>query len=150
MRVPLFKLNKFLYILRKKFVKRGAFMLVACGIAEREGKLLVCKRPSGVPYAGAWEFPSEELAEGETLENCVKTAFFDRISAVLAENRAIFAFDSACVPGCRLFTFKVNFFETKMSLNGYKDARWVRKEKLCRLRLHPASVTMVKEIKNFL
>lgn len=124
-------------------------MLVACGIAEREGKLLVCKRPSGVPYAGAWEFPSEELAEGETLENCVKTAFFDRVSAVLAENRAIFAFDSACVPGCRLFTFKVNFFETKMSLYGYEDARWVRKEKLCRLRLHPDSVTMVKEIENF-
>jgi 8-oxo-dGTP diphosphatase len=123
---------------------------VVGGIAERGGKVLVCRRGAGVPYAGAWEFPSEELQEGETLENSVETAFFDRISTVLTETRPLCTFDSACVPGCRLFTFKVNFFETKMSLNGYEDARWVRKEKLCRLRLHPDSVTMVKEIKNFL
>ena len=124
-------------------------MLVACGIAEREGKLLVCKRPSGVPYAGAWEFPSEELLEGETLENSVETAFFDRISTVLTETRPICAFDSATVPECRIFTFKVNFLDTIGSLNGYSDARWVRKEKLCRLRLHPDSVTIVKEIEIF-
>lgn len=124
-------------------------MLVACGIAERDGKLLVCKRPSGVPYAGTWEFPSEELTEGDFLEKCVKMAFFDRISIVLAETLPLFAFNSSTVPGCRLFAFRVNFFEAKMSLNGYEDARWVRKERLWRLRLHPDCVTVVKEIENF-
>ena len=58
-------------------------MLVVCGIAERGGKVLVCRRGAGVPYAGAWEFPSEELQEGETLENSVETAFFDRNAAFL-------------------------------------------------------------------
>lgn len=124
-------------------------MLVVCGIAEHGGKVLVCRRGAGVPYAGAWEFPSEELQEGETLENSVETAFFDRISAVLTETRPICAFDSSTVTGCRIFTFKVNFLDTIGSLNGYSEARWVRKDTLKRLRMHPDCVTLVKEIQNF-
>ena len=124
-------------------------MLVVCGVAERDGKVLVCKRSSAVPFSGAWEFPSEELQEGETLENSLKSAFFDRISTIPSKIRPAFAFDSATAPGCRIFTFKVNFLYTISQLNGYDEARWVRKNALKRLRLHPDCVTIVKEIQNF-
>ncbi|MBR4915993.1 MAG: hypothetical protein IKZ45_02795 [Fibrobacter sp.] len=124
-------------------------MMVVCGVAEREGKVLVCRRGAGVPYAGAWEFPSAELLEGETLENSVETAFFDRISVVPAETRGVFAFNSSTVPDCRIFTFKVNFLDTIGMLNGYDEARWVRKNLLKRLKMHPDGVTIVKEIQFF-
>ena len=76
-------------------------------------------------------------------------AFFDRFSVISGSNSPMFAFDSSCVPDCRIFTFKVNFQETKLVLNGYNDARWVKLDKLRKFRFFPDCVTIVKEMQFF-
>jgi len=124
-------------------------MLVACGVAEREGKVLICKRPSGVPYAGCWEFPSDVLEAGDSLEDCLEKTFFERLSVGLGTVVPVGAFDSVCEKGCRIFTFRADFREEKPVLAGYDAAKWVSFNKLPKFRLFPDSVMIVKGIKKF-
>ena len=124
-------------------------MLVACGVAERDGKVLICKRPAGVPYAGCWEFPSEVLRDDEILENCLESTFFERLSVKLGALRPFMALDSVCAKSCRIFTYFAAFRERSLCLTGYDGAKWVKFNKLHRFRLFPDSVMIVKEIKKF-
>jgi len=121
-------------------------MMVTCGVAEQKGNFLICKRSWGVPFAGFWEFPSEEYLEDECIENSVGTTFFDRVSAVPVKTEPFFAFNSSSTPDCRIFAFKVNFLDTKLALNGYDESRWVSLPKLKKYRLFPDCVTIVNEI----
>lgn len=124
-------------------------MLVVCGVAEREGKVLICKRQSGVPYGGCWEFPSEVLDDGEALEDCLEKTFFERLSVRLDRACPEGAFDSVCEKSCRIFTFRADFGAKIADLTGYDGAKWVSFNKLRKFRLFPDSVTIVKEIKKF-
>ncbi len=121
-------------------------MQVVCGVVEREGKVLICKRSGNVPYAGYWEFPSDVLLEGETLEGTLETSLFERISTISGKTERLFAFDSRCEPGARFFVVKVKFLETKGGLNGYDAAKWIRLAKIRKYRLFPDCVTIVKEL----
>ena len=40
---------------------------VAAGVIVRSRRLLVCRRASGKPHAGRWEFPGGKLEAGETV-----------------------------------------------------------------------------------
>lgn len=124
-------------------------MLVSCGIAEREGKFLICRRPAGQPYAGSWEFPAAELEDDATLENTLESAFFDRLTVKLNEVRPAGAFDSSCVKNCRIFAFFAFFAEKRPALTGYDGAKWVSFKKLRKFRLFPDTVTIVKKMENF-
>ena len=132
-----------------KFTKWSDFMLVACGIAERDGKVLVCKRLAGHPYAGCWEFPSEVLEGDETLESCLERAFFERLSVRLGSVEPMGAQDSVCRESCRIFTFRTKFDEKKTALTGYDYAKWVRFKELRNVRLVPDNVILVKKMENF-
>lgn len=44
---------------------------VTAGIIEKEGRVLICKRPEGKRLAGVWEFPGGKLEAGETPEECL-------------------------------------------------------------------------------
>lgn len=46
-------------------------VVVAAAVIEREGRVLVTKRPEGVHLEGHWEFPGGKCAPGETLEQCL-------------------------------------------------------------------------------
>lgn len=124
-------------------------MLVVCGVACREGKALICKRPLGVPYGGCWEFPSETLDEGDTLEDCLERTFFERLSVKLDRACPMYTFDSICDKGCRIFTFRADFGDKTTDLTGYDGAKWVSFNKLAKFRLFPDSVTIVKGIEKF-
>lgn len=39
---------------------------------EREGRLLLCKRPAGKRHAGLWEFPGGKLLPGESVPDAAR------------------------------------------------------------------------------
>lgn len=121
-------------------------MLIACGVAEKKGKVLVCRRLRGMSYTGYWEFPSEEVFGEESLEDTVERAFFDRFDAIPAKQEPLIAFNSSCAQDSRVFVHKVNFQETKPLLGCRWESRWVDFRKLSKYRFFPDFVTVVKEI----
>ena len=45
---------------------------VTCALIEREGKLLLARRPEGKALAGKWEFPGGKVDPGESSESCLR------------------------------------------------------------------------------
>ena len=121
-------------------------MLVASGIAERDGKVLICKRPGNVPFSGLWEFPSVEISGEETLEDALAGDFFERLSTNLCAVEGAFAFDSRCIRDTRYYAFFVQISGKLGPLCGYDGAKWVSLNKLRKFRLMPDCVTIIKSL----
>lgn len=43
-------------------------LVVACGLVDGDGRVLVAERPQGKSMAGLWEFPGGKIEAGETPE----------------------------------------------------------------------------------
>jgi mutator protein MutT len=46
--------------------------LVIAAIIERNGRYLVCQRPSDRPHGALWEFPGGKVEAGETIQQAAK------------------------------------------------------------------------------
>lgn len=126
-------------------------MHVVCGIAEYDGKILICRRGRGGPYAGRWEFPTELAEAGETLEDCLERALFERFSMDLGRFERFCSFDSAWNANFRVHAFRLDGGGIKDPLSGYDDAKWVQLGKLKKFPLVPDTVTLVNVLqKNIL
>jgi 8-oxo-dGTP diphosphatase len=49
-------------------LKRPIVIVAACALLNREGAVLIAKRPAGRPLAGLWEFPGGKVEAGEKPE----------------------------------------------------------------------------------
>ena len=47
--------------------KREKSIRVVAAVIERDGRLLLCRRPAGKRHAGLWEFPGGKLLPGESV-----------------------------------------------------------------------------------
>ncbi len=71
-------------------VAKPLVLVVACALIDRDGRVLVTKRPAGKPMAGLWEFPGGKIESGETPEAC--------LIRELKEELAIDTFESCLAP----------------------------------------------------
>lgn len=46
-------------------------LVVACALVDRDGRVLICKRPEGKKLAGLWEFPGGKVDTGERPEEAL-------------------------------------------------------------------------------
>ncbi len=46
-------------------------LVAACALIDRDGKVLLARRPKGKPLADLWEFPGGKLKESETPEQAL-------------------------------------------------------------------------------
>ena len=48
--------------------ERGIVLVAAVALVDRDGRVLIARRPEGKPMAGLWEFPGGKVDAGETPE----------------------------------------------------------------------------------
>ncbi|WP_411817416.1 (deoxy)nucleoside triphosphate pyrophosphohydrolase [Hyphococcus sp. DH-69] len=46
-------------------------LVAACALVDRDGRVLMARRPAGKEMAGLWEFPGGKLGENETPEEAL-------------------------------------------------------------------------------
>ena len=51
--------------------QRPIVIVAACALLDREGAVLIAKRPEGRPLAGLWEFPGGKVEPGEEPEGAL-------------------------------------------------------------------------------
>jgi 8-oxo-dGTP diphosphatase len=65
--------------------------LVAAALLERDGRMLLARRPAGVHLAGLWEFPGGKVEPGEAPEACLRRELEEELG-VAASNLRPFTF----------------------------------------------------------
>ena len=126
---------------------------VVAAVIEREGKILITRRPAGSHLAGLWEFPGGKVDAGETPEQALVRE--------LAEELGIDTRASCLAP----LTFASHAYETFHLLmplyacrqwRGLPQARegqvlrWVRPTDLQRYEMPPADVPLVAALRDLL
>lgn len=65
---------------------------VVAAVVEREGRLLLCRRPAGKRHAGLWEFPGGKLHPGETAVDAARRELAEELGVeVLAVGERLLA-----------------------------------------------------------
>lgn len=122
-------------------------MLVAMGIVEYGGKVLMRRRTRGAPFAGTWEFPMTPLDFGDTLERAAEQWVFES-SGVRALSGALDpAFCCRDIPGCRFFPVKMKTASPKVFSSSPNICKWLNFKELQKVRLSPPTVMYVKQNK---
>ena len=122
-------------------------MLVAMGIVEYGGKVLMRRRTRGAPFAGTWEFPMTPLEFGDTLERAAEQWVFES-SGVRAFSGALApAFCCRSVPDCRFFPVRMETSSPVLFSSSPNIWKWLNFKELQKVRLSPPTVMYVKQNK---
>lgn len=128
-------------------------LVAACALIDRDGRVLMARRPEGKDHAGLWEFPGGKLAEGETPE-----------AALVRELREELAIDTeaSCLAPAAFASQTSGEFHllmplfvcrkwkgTPQPLEG-QELRWVRREALVRMEMPPADRPLAAQLRDLL
>lgn len=119
-------------------------MLAVCGIVRQNGRVLVCKRASGMQFSGCWELPTEILEGDDCAEDALERGIFERLTVKTRVLQPVGAVDFMCGEGYRLLAYGVELEKNFFHIYGYDDFRLVKPCYLRRIRLlesHAALLT---------
>ena len=125
-------------------------MLAVCGVVRQKGRILVCKRASGMQFSGCWELPTEILEGDDCAEDALERGFFERLTARTRALRPVGAVDFTCGEGFRLLAYAVELEKNFFHIYGYDDFRWVKPCHLRRIRLLEPHAALLEGLKSFL
>ena len=118
-------------------------IVVAAAVVERDGRILVTKRPAGVHLEGQWEFPGGKCWPGETLEQCLARELREELDA-----------DAAV--GAELLSTSHDYGDRRVELHFFgcslrseprpqlgQEMQWVERSRLGTLQFPPADAELI-------
>ena len=117
--------------------KGEEFIRVIAAVVERQGRLLLCRRPAGKRHAGLWEFPGGKLLPGESIPDAARRELAEELAVeVLAVGERLFALPDPGSP------FVVEFYPVEIAGEPvaleHEALIWVRPEDLAGMDLAPS------------
>lgn len=96
-----------------------------------EGVMLMCKRPSGKPFAGYWEFPGGKMEAGESVRETLRRELAEELGiSVQVDSDSIteaFTIEHEYPAFCaRLHVFLVSVWSGEVYGAEGQEIRWVR------------------------
>lgn len=61
-------------------------LVAAVALIDADGRVLLCKRPEGKPFAGLWEFPGGKVEDGERPEAALIRELREELSIDVVES----------------------------------------------------------------
>ncbi len=128
-------------------------LVAACALIDRDGRVLMARRPEGKAHAGLWEFPGGKLAEGETPEAALVRELKEELAIdTEASCLAPAAFASQTSEGFHLLMplFVCRKWRgTPKPMEG-QELRWIRREGLTALEMPPADRPLAAQLRDLL
>lgn len=128
---------------------------VTAAIIERDGKLLLCQRPSGKRCEFLWEFPGGKIESGETPEEALARECKEELDIEIRTEKLV----EEVIYQYPEITVSIGFYFCKI-IDGepicleHKEIRWVGLDGLVDLPLCPADEKVlklaIKNIKDYL
>lgn len=96
--------------------------IVASAVIFCNGRLLLCRRGPGIfPYA--WEFPSVEIQNDETVEDALEEFLFMELGATVRVKGRLFSFQMEFYGDlCVFYAYSVEITGGSLALEMYTDA----------------------------
>ena len=85
--------------------------VVAAGLTQPDGRVLLAQRPPGKPYAGYWEFPGGKVEAGESLEAALARELHEELGIVVSRP-------------CRWITRVFDYPHATVRLNFFRVFEW--------------------------
>ncbi|MDW3205183.1 MAG: 8-oxo-dGTP diphosphatase MutT [Alphaproteobacteria bacterium] len=127
-------------------------LVVAVALVDRDGRILIAKRPEGKKMAGLWEFPGGKVSDGETPERALirelqeELGIDTRASCLAPIGFASHAYDDfhLLMP---LYVCRV-WQGTPQPREG-QELAWVRPARLGDYPMPPADVPLVAQLRDW-
>jgi len=132
---------------------RPLVLVAACALIDRDGRVLLTRRPEGKKLAGLWEFPGGKLDPGETPEAALIRELHEELGIDVAENcLAPFAFASHAYDNFHLLMplYLCRRWKGPVTAREGQTLAWVRPEKLGDYPMPPADRPLVPLLRDFL
>jgi len=64
--------------------EKPVVLVAACALVDKQGRVLITKRPEGKPLAGLWEFPGGKVERDETPEHALIRELKEELGIAIA------------------------------------------------------------------
>jgi 8-oxo-dGTP diphosphatase len=128
-------------------------LVAACALIDRDGRVLLARRPEGKTMAGLWEFPGGKLGPGETPEAALIRELKEELGIdVTASCLAAFAFASHAYERFHLLMPLYLCRRWRGIARGREGQAltWVRPERLAEYQMPPADKPLIPLLRDFL
>jgi 8-oxo-dGTP diphosphatase len=128
-------------------------LVAAAALIDRDGRVLLARRPEGKPMAGLWEFPGGKVHQGETPEAALIRELKEELGVdVTAACLAPFTFASHAYDSFHLLMPLYLCRRWRGTPTPREDQRlaWVRPEKLADYPVPPADKPFIPLLRDFL
>ncbi|MBL4619613.1 MAG: (deoxy)nucleoside triphosphate pyrophosphohydrolase [Alphaproteobacteria bacterium] len=128
-------------------------LVAACALVDRDGRVLLARRPEGKPMAGLWEFPGGKLATGETPEQALVRELKEELGIETETScLAPIAFASCDSGGFHLLMplFVCRKWTGIPAAKEGQDLRWVKPQGLLEFDMPPADRPLAAQLRDFL
>ena len=120
---------------------------VVAAVIERDGKLLITRRPEGSHLSGLWEFPGGKPQPGETFEQALRREIDEELGAEVSVGERIetikWQYPDKRV---RLVFFRCDVRGEPRPLEGQEMA-WVTPAELARYEFPPADAALIQRLR---
>ncbi len=132
---------------------RPLVLVAACALIDRDGRVLLTRRPEGKTLAGLWEFPGGKLDPGETPEAALIRELHEELGIDVAENcLAAFAFASHAYDSFHLLMplYLCRRWKGTITAREGQTLAWAWPQKLGDYPMPPADRPLVPLLRDFL
>lgn len=128
-------------------------LVAAVALIDRDGRVLLAKRPEGKSLAGLWEFPGGKVEQGETPESALIRELYEELGIETWQS---------CLAPLNFASYSYPDFHLLMPLficrkwNGVIQGRegqalaWVKPHKLKDYPMPPADIPLIATLRDWL
>jgi 8-oxo-dGTP diphosphatase len=119
-------------------------IVVAAAVVERDGKVLVTRRPPGVHLSGLWEFPGGKCEAGESLEACLRRELLEELNVEADIGRELLATTHEYPDKCVEIHFLGCSLGAEPRPQQGQELQWVRRRDLATLDFPAADAELIR------
>lgn len=120
---------------------------VVLAYIERDGSVLLTRRPPGVHQAGRWEFPGGKVETDESFSTALQRELCEEIGVTVAINDALtvtrYRYPDRTV---ELHLFRCDIRSGEPVARQVAEIRWVPKCRLCAYNFPPANAALLRAL----
>lgn len=119
---------------------------VVCALIERDGRVLVARRPAHKHLGGLWEFPGGKIEPGETAADALHREIREELGCTLVLDRTLGTFTHAypqVTIAMTAITATLAPASPEPTPHEHSELRWVLPTELNTLELAPADLPVV-------